>query len=191
MYAGGTGTPTIVYSGLTHEIGDYPWGLAVTTNGNVFISTDFTSAGGFIIKLTKSGSNYTASTFQSGHNVATLAVDVNDNLYTIEDPKNNGKYQIVKYPANTATGTILYKGLVAGAGYAYPTGLVIAPNGDIYVADAFSNTLSITDGGRVYKLTRPQPMQFRPYRPGITHRRLPLMPQAIFTATKTEGRYIN
>ncbi len=157
-YTNGTGTPTVIYTGLTHEVSDFPWGLAVTSTGNVYISTDFTTGGGSIIELTyDSGSGtYTGSTFQTGKYFTALAVDAGDNLYDTEYDAANTTYAVVKYAANSAAnsaGTTLYDNLKTGAGYAYPTGLAVAANGDVYVADAFSNTPAITDGGHIYKLT--------------------------------------
>ncbi len=154
-YTGGTGTPVSIYSGLTHETGDYPWGLAVTSSGNVFISTDFTTGGGSIIKLTYSGGVYTSSIIQTGRYFSALAVDTHDNLYTAEYDAANSSYAVVEYTASSsyATGTKLYDNLKTGVGYTYPTGLAVASNGNVYVADAFSNDPSITDGGHVYKLT--------------------------------------
>jgi len=157
-YANGTGSPFVFYTGLTHETGDYPWGLAVTGNGNVYISTDFTSGGGSIIKLSyNSGNNtYTSSTFQTGRYFTALAVDAAGNLYDTEYDAAHTTYAVVKYAANSAAnsaGTVLYDNLKTGPGYAYPTGLAIAANGDVYVADAFSNSSSVIDGGHIYKLT--------------------------------------
>ncbi|SDP30076.1 gliding motility-associated C-terminal domain-containing protein [Mucilaginibacter sp. OK268] len=155
-YTNSTGTPVSIYSGLTHELGDYPWGLAVTSTGDVYVSTDFTSNAGVIVKLTISGGVYTPSTFQSGNYYSALAVDASNNLYTAEYDAGHGTYAVVKYNAGSpagSAGTRLYDNLKSAPGYAYPTGLAIAPNGDIYVADAFSNDPSITDGGHVYKLT--------------------------------------
>ncbi|MDN3583363.1 MBG domain-containing protein [Mucilaginibacter flavus] len=155
-YINGTGAPVSIYNGLTHELGDYPWGLAVTSTGDVYVSTDFTSNAGAIIKLTFSGGVYTSSTFQTGNYYSALAIDASNNLYTAEYDAGNGTYAVVKYAAGSSAGsagTRLYDNLKSAAGYAYPTGLAIAANGDIYVADAFSNDPSITDGGHVYKLT--------------------------------------
>ena len=158
-YTNGTGTPVVIYANLTHEEGDYPWGLAVTSTGNVFISTDFTSNSGVIIELTyNSGANtYTPSKFQTGRYFTALAIDANNNLYDTEYDAAHLTYAVVEYAANSApnsTGTNLYDNLKSAAGYAYPTGLAVAANGDVYVADAFSNVPSITDGGHVYKLTK-------------------------------------
>jgi gliding motility-associated-like protein len=155
-YTNGSGTPAVIYTGLTHAIGNYPWGLAVTSTGNVYISADFTSNKGAIIKLTYSGGNYTGTTFQIGRYFTALAVDAGDNLYTTEYDSVHTSYAVVKYGANSAAyaaGTQLYDNLKSALGYAYPTGLTIATNGDVYVTDAFSNVPNIIDGGRVYKLT--------------------------------------
>ncbi len=155
-YGKGAGTPVSIYSPLTHETSDYPWGLVVSKNGNtIYISTDFTSGSGSILKLTKSGSTYTSSTYQSGRYFTALAIDTNDNLYTTEYDAAHSTYAVVKYPANSAAntaGTTLYDNLISREGYTYPTGLTVAANGDVYVADAFSNDISITDGGHIYKL---------------------------------------
>ena len=96
-YANGTGSPFVVYTGLTHEIGDYPWGLAVTGNGNVYISTDFTSSSGSIIKLTYNSSNntYAASTLQTGRYFTALAVDAAGNLYDTEYDAAHTTYAVV------------------------------------------------------------------------------------------------
>jgi gliding motility-associated-like protein len=155
-YTNGTGTPVSIYSPLTHELGDYPWGLAVAGNGDVYIATDFTSGGGAIIKLPASGNSYSAAVMlQTGKYFSALAIDAGNNFYTAEY-SGSSSFSVVKYPAGSgvnATGTTLYSGLKQAAGYGYPTGLAVAPNGDVYVADAFSNTAAISDGGRVIKLT--------------------------------------
>jgi gliding motility-associated-like protein len=154
-YTNGTGSPVAIITGLTHQIGDYPFGLAVDSHGNVFVATDFTTASGKILKLTFSGGIYTPSTYQTGRFFTALAIDASDNLYSTEYD-GSAHYAVVKYAAGSpalATGTQLYDNLTKAAGYTYPTGLTVAPNGDVYVADAFSNTPSVTDGGHIFKLT--------------------------------------
>ena len=155
------GVATVIYSGLhegndTGPGGDLPWGLAVTSNGDVYVSTDFAAYNGAIVKLTRSGSTYSASNFQTGAYYTALAVDAADNLYATQyDGATH--YAIYKYAANSANGAAgvkLYGNLKQGAGYSYPTGLAVAANGDIYVTDAFTQDPSLTaDGGRVYKLS--------------------------------------
>ncbi len=158
-YPSGSSTGAVIYSGLTHKVDEFPWGLAVTSTGDVYVSTDFTANSGAIIKLAyNSGSNtYTASTFQTGRYFTALAFDSANNLYDTEYDVAHTTYAVVKYAANSAAnsaGTVLYDNLKSAAGYTYPTGLAIAANGDVYVADAFSNTPSIADGGHVYKLSK-------------------------------------
>jgi gliding motility-associated-like protein len=155
-YTNGTGTATVIYTGLTHEVSDFPWGLAVTSTGDVYISTDFTSNSGAIIKLVYAGGVYSPVTYQTGSYYSALALDASNNLYAAQYDAIHSKYAVVKYPAGSApntTGTALYSNLNQGAGYAYPTGLTIAANGDVYVADAFSNTPGVSDGGSIKKLT--------------------------------------
>ena len=104
-FTNGTGSPTVIYSGLTHQVEEFPWGLAATSTGNVFIATDFTSPGGAIIKLTNSGGTYTASTYETGSYFTALAVDANDNLYATQKDPNVVAYDVVEYPANSAPNT--------------------------------------------------------------------------------------
>lgn len=154
-------TATVIYSGLhegddTGPGGDLPWGLAVASNGNVYVSTDFAASSGTIIKLAYSGGVYTPTTFQSGAYYTALAVDASDNLYATQyDGATH--YAIYKYAANCVDGTpgvMLYDNLKQGVGYSYPTGLAVAANGDIFVTDAFAQTNALpTDGGHVYRLT--------------------------------------
>ncbi|MEO6977672.1 MAG: cadherin-like beta sandwich domain-containing protein, partial [Mucilaginibacter sp.] len=154
-------TATVIYTGLhegddTGPGGDLPWGLAVTSNGDVYVSADFAAYSGAIVKLTRSGSTYTASNFQTGAYYTALAVDAANNIYATQyDGATH--YAIYKYAANSANGAAgvkLYGNLKQGAGYSYPTGLAVAANGDIYVTDAFAQDPALpADGGHVYKLT--------------------------------------
>jgi len=152
-YTNATGTPVSIFNGLTHQIGDYPWGLAVAANGDIYVTKDFTTNGGTVMKLTNNAGSYTASGLVVGKYYSALALDANSNLYTAEYDATNKTYAVVKYLAGSTTGTKLYDNLKSAPGYTYPTGLAVAPNGDVYVADAFSNVPTITDGGHIYKLT--------------------------------------
>jgi hypothetical protein len=117
-YTGGTGSPTVIYSGsglpfnnCDGQTGNGSLGLAVTSNGDVYVTTtsDYFATNcapfyGNIIKLTyNSGTNtYTESTFLAGNAnfgvFTSLAVDANDNLYCLlYDATGNGG-------ANTAVG---------------------------------------------------------------------------------------
>ena len=156
-YTNGTGSPTTIYSGLTSQAQEYPWGLAVAPNGDVYISTDFTSNSGAIIRLNAS-SSYAATTVQTGRYFTGLAFDATGNLYALEYNITNTDYAVCKYtaPATVSSAkTMLYHGLVSAAGVSYPTGITIATNGDIYVTKPFSNNGTNTYTGGISKLTAP------------------------------------
>ncbi|HEX7755121.1 MAG TPA: hypothetical protein VF421_07260 [Niabella sp.] len=151
-YVNATGTPQVLLGGLQYDAFDYAWGLAVTSNGDVYVAAS--NVDNKIIKLPyNSGSNTygTAETFVSGNYYSALAVDAADNLYTLEYDGANADYAIVKYAAGSNTGAQLYHGLVTGSGYQYPTGLVVAPNNDIFVTDGFNGQEGQT--GAVYRFT--------------------------------------
>ncbi|QPH37832.1 Ig-like domain-containing protein [Pedobacter endophyticus] len=142
----------VVYTGLTHGYQEFPWGLAIASNGDVYISTDFTDGtkNGQIIKVTKA-SNYTASSeFLSGRFFTALAVDASDNLYATEYNLNSGKYDVRKYTTTGApgTGTLIYSSL-SGSDGAYPTGLCVAADNAVYVAAPASSTTQ----GEIVKIT--------------------------------------
>nr|WP_121270717.1 MBG domain-containing protein [Pedobacter schmidteae] len=152
-----TNAELVLITDLTHTVTEYPFGIAVASNGTVFISTDFAApAEGKIIKLTPNAGAtiYTPSDFQTGRYFTALAIDTQDKLYATE--YNGTGYSVVKYnDINTAnsTGVSLYSTLKSAPGYSYPTGLAVGINGDVFVADAFSNDGIGTDGGKVIKLT--------------------------------------
>jgi gliding motility-associated-like protein len=128
-YTNGTGVPTVIYSGsglpfdnCDGQQDDAPFGLAVTSNGDVYVTTttDYFATNcsplyGNIIKLTyNSGNNtYTESTFLAGTPsfgaFTSLAVDANDNLFCLlYDASGNGgaitnsgltgSYEIEEFP---------------------------------------------------------------------------------------------
>jgi hypothetical protein len=174
-YTNGTGTPTVIYSGtliidvIPGIIDDYAFGLAVTSNGDVYatIASDYSnSIYGSIIKLTyNSGTNtYAASTFKTGNanngTFASLAVDASNNLYCVEyNAAANGgaltggipgAFEVVKYPAvggvpSTSGATVLYDKLELTAfassnTYKAITGLAVDnATGNIFVGDSFNN----------------------------------------------------
>jgi hypothetical protein len=155
-YTNGTGTAAVIYSGLTHTLQELPWGLVVASNGDVFISTDFTANAGAIIKL--SSPSYTATTIQTGRYFTALAIDAANNLYTTEYDATNLDYAVVKYTnLNTlnASGTTLYHGIASAAGLSYPTGLSVAPNGNIFVTNVFNIDGGTSHTGGIIKLTAP------------------------------------
>ena len=142
----------VVYTGLTHGYQEFPWGLAIASNGDVYISTDFTDVtkNGQIIKVTKASNYATASEFLSGRFFTALAIDAADNLYATEYNSNSGKYDVRKYITTGApgTGTLIYSSL-SGSDGAYPTGLCVAADNAVYVAAPASTTAQ----GEIVKIT--------------------------------------
>ncbi len=178
-YTNGTGSPTVIYDGFpdNDNAGDYGTGLIVTSNGDVYLTTDNdgpTVPYGNIIKLKfNGGTSYTASVYQTGTAsvgyYSALAVDASDNIYAVvynvnADGGNSGigAYEVVKYAAGSAAnsaGTVLYDkldaaGLLSGDYYTAPSGLTVNSLGDVYVADSFDNDNANNDGGHIYKLTK-------------------------------------
>ncbi|ASU34286.1 beta strand repeat-containing protein [Mucilaginibacter xinganensis] len=184
-YTNGTGSPATIYTGnaipfsnADGQTDDYAFGLAVTSNGDVYVTTTTNYTGtpafyGNIIKLTNNSGTYAASTFFTGTadlaGFTSLAVDASDNLYCLRYHASSsagpsGSYEVVEFPASggvpsTSGATVIYNQLYLNAlssadGYSNITGLAIDPSGNIYVADAFDITSPATDGGHVYKLTK-------------------------------------
>ena len=153
-YTNGTGSPTVIYSGLGYDgvnySNDYPWGMAVASNGDVFVVKAFPVSEGQIVKLTAPG--YTATVIQQGRYFSAIALDAQDNLYAMEYESVSTKYQIVKYNAATLSGagTVIYNGLPLEDVNAYPWGLAVAADGDIYFSKLFG-----ADKGGLLKLTAP------------------------------------
>ena len=155
-YASGATTGTEIYSGLTRDGITYPWGLAVSSSGNVYVSTSFDKEISKIIKLTVSGTTYTASDFQTANNYYTgLTIDKSDNLYALQYNSTAKKYKIVKYSnittANSA-GTDVYNNIDSGAGLSYPTNLAINSDGEFYYNEPFSVDGSNTKKGGITKI---------------------------------------
>ncbi|GEM_PF-906685 len=141
-YANGASTGTVIYSGLTRDGFTYPWGLAVSSNGTVYVSTSFDQDISKIIKLTVSGNNYIASDFQTANNYYTgLTIDKNDNLYALQYDSAVNKYKIVKYSNITtlnSPGTDVYKNIDSDGGLSYPTNIAINSDGELYYNEPFS-----------------------------------------------------
>jgi hypothetical protein len=151
-YINGAGSPQVIYNGLQYGDPDYAWGLAVTSNGDVYIAAS--NVENRVIRLpynSSSGTYGTATTFLSGKYYSQIATDASNNIYTLEHASATSDYAIVRYPAGSTTGTQLYHGLAIGGGYQYPTGLAIAPNGDIYTTDGFDDGTNAP--GAVYRFT--------------------------------------
>lgn len=148
-YTDGTGTPVTILPGLSYDAYDYVWGIAVAGNGDVYVAES--NIDNKIVKLTYNSSNnsYTASDFTTGHYASALAIDADDNLYSCEFVESDSTYGVVKYTGGNTPGTLLFDGLqLAGS---YPTGLAVAPNGDIYVTDGFDGQSGYFGGA--YKVT--------------------------------------
>ncbi|HET8573529.1 MAG TPA: hypothetical protein VFL76_06625 [Edaphocola sp.] len=150
-YTDGTGTPMVIYSGLNYDGADYPWGLVVAANGDVYIGAS--NVDNKVIKLAYDSTlnTYTSATYLSGKYYAALAMDTSGNLYTTEYNSNFGSYSVVKYPYGDTAGTALYNLTAFGPGYSYPTGLAVSPGKDIYVTECFNSQVGAY--GHVYKLT--------------------------------------
>lgn len=156
-FSGGTGTPTVILSGLSHGTniqGDFPWGIAVNSTGNVFVLNSFETGNGQIIKLT--GPSYSPAVIQSGRYFSAITIDKNDNLLALEYNSSTGKYDVVRYAAGaeSGVGTILYDGLsLPAAGTSYPWGLTTDSQGNIYFTDFMESATH--PGSAIMKLTYP------------------------------------
>ncbi len=145
-YTNGTGSPTDIYTGLPVVLLDYPLGLAVAGNGDVYVSSSVGDADGKIIRLDASN-GYNATIVQTGRYFTGLAFDNQNRLYALE--YNSGNYAVVRYSnpsiVNSA-GTNLYSSIPSAQELSYPTSISVATDGTIY----FNNVFNI-DGGSTYK----------------------------------------
>jgi hypothetical protein len=163
-YAPNSTSFSTLFSGLgvifsdESNAGFSPWGLAVNSHGDVYVTTNLspgnTGTGtnvvngvalpnhGNVIKLASNngynGTVYTASVFLSaGLFYTSLAFDGSDNLYVVQtDNTSLSHYTVRRYPAGSTSGTELLNDLNDDNTDNYPHGLAIASNGDIYVCDA-------------------------------------------------------
>ena len=95
-----TGSATVIYSGLSSTGGlsnSYPYGLAVNAAGDVFVTNPIDAVKWRILKI-PAGSN-TPTTMQEGRFFCALAMDVNDNLLSMEYDQPTDAYRIVRYTA--------------------------------------------------------------------------------------------
>ncbi|RFM32144.1 Ig-like domain-containing protein [Chitinophaga silvisoli] len=138
-FTGGTGTPTVIYSGLSHGTaiqGDNPWGLAVNSTGDVFVLNSFETGNGQIIKLLSP--SYIPIVVQSGRYFSAITVDRFGYLHAIEYNSSTAKFDVVKYfpGAENNPGTTIYDGLsVPAAGTSYPWGLATDSYNNVYITD--------------------------------------------------------
>ncbi|GGF03030.1 hypothetical protein SAMN05443634_11166 [Chishuiella changwenlii] len=153
-YAKGTTTEQVIYNGLTRDAFTYPWGLAISSLGDIYVSKSFDDNISKVIKLTKA-TNYVASDFLTANNYYTgLAIDANDNLYTLQYNATSTKYEVVRYnQLATTSPTVLYTGINSQEGLTYPTGLVVSNNGEVHFTEPMSNDGTNTNKGGVTKIT--------------------------------------
>lgn len=152
-YNNGTTPPVTIFTGLQYTGVDYPWGIAVDSQGNVFVAGSATDNEVYKLSFDSGTNTYSSSVVMSGNYCTALAFDASDNLYTAEYNSGSGKYQIVRYAAGTYTnGTVLYNNINLKEGYTYPTSIAVASNNDIYFNLAFGVPKDPDHGG-VLKLT--------------------------------------
>ncbi|WP_333662530.1 hypothetical protein [Chishuiella changwenlii] len=153
-YAKGTTTEQVIYNGLTRDAFTYPWGLAISSLGDIYVSKSFDDNISKVIKLTKA-TNYVASDFLTANNYYTgLAIDANDNLYTLQYNATSTKYEVVRYnQLATTSPTVLYTGINSQEGLTYPTGLVVSNNGEVHFTEPMSNDGTNTNKGGITKIT--------------------------------------
>ncbi len=180
-YAPNSTSFTILFSGLEAAVGGFsetnagflPWGLAVNSQGDVYVTTDLSTGNtttgtnvvngialgnhGNVIKLASNngynGTVYTASVFLNGGLFYSgLAFDASNNLYVIQtDNTSLSHYTVRRYPPGSTSGTELFNDLNNAFTDNYPHGIVVAPNLDIFVCDAGQRDGILTSGhkGRV------------------------------------------
>jgi gliding motility-associated-like protein len=156
-FTGGTGTPTVIFSGLSHGRaiqGDNPWGLAVNSNGDVFVLNSFEMGNGQIIKL--ASPSYIPIVVQLGRYFSAITVDKYNYLYAIEYNSSTAKFDVVRYfpGAENSPGTIIYDGLsVPATGTSYPWGLATDSYNNVYITDFMESAAH--PAGALMKLTYP------------------------------------
>jgi gliding motility-associated-like protein len=144
---------TVLITGLNAGSGNsiYPWGLAVNSVGDVFVTNSNQDVGWQIIKWRAATSTF--AVIHTGNYYSSLAIDHSDNLLSIEYDIVSNNYQVWKYPAGmeSTTGSLVYNGIVYPAGsYSFPWGLSVDSHNDIY----FLGFLE-TNGGSLNKLSYP------------------------------------
>jgi len=131
-YPAGSNTGTQLYHGLVTGPGyQYPTGLAIASNGDIFVVDGFNSQDGrtgAVYRFTKT-SNYTTRTvISSGKYASAVAVDPQGNLYVSE--YNGTLYVLNRY--NNATGVPVKVADLEQEATFYPWGIVAINSANIY-----------------------------------------------------------
>ncbi|RBL89745.1 T9SS type B sorting domain-containing protein [Chitinophaga flava] len=151
-FAGGAGTGTVIYSGLSRNSPVFPWGIAVNSIGDIFVLNSFASANGQIIRL-RAPSYTIVDVVQTGKYYSAITVDALDNIYTLEYD-GASRYQVMRYRAGLEDqpGAVVSPGVpLPGGGTSYPWGIVVDSYRNIYITDFLENN----SGGALIKLTAP------------------------------------
>jgi streptogramin lyase len=107
---------------------NYPLGVAVDTNGNVYVADWGNNS---IRKVTPVGANWVVTTLAAGFNGPYgVAVDSAGNVY-VADSGNNTIRKVT--PAGVVT--------TLAAGFNFPAGVAVDTNGNVYVSDYNNNTI--------------------------------------------------
>lgn len=141
-----------VYNGLPFPSGalSYPWGLSVDSHNDIYFLGFLETDGGSLFKLSYPAYN-SLTTIGTNKSYTSLTIDAADNLYTSEGTSPSTA-QVVKYTypvAANATGTVINTAL-SSAALAYPWGLAVNSNGQIFANDA-----AATGNGRLIRLDPP------------------------------------
>jgi len=152
-YTNATGVPYVIDNNIVGDTPNPPIGLAVNTVGDVFVTNLNSGQGWEVLKFTYGGgTNYTRSVAQHGAYYSALAIDLSNNLLTLEYDGTDS-YQVVRYPfgAEQLSGSVVWDGLpLPSSSTTYPSGLVVDSHGNIFLTDFHENS-----GGRLIKLTSP------------------------------------
>ncbi len=151
--AGKAGNPGFVNGTQTSAQFDYPNGVAVDTNGNVYVADTANAA---IRKVTSAGVVTTLSTQFSGP--TGVAVDTNGNVYvadyyshTIRKVTPAGVVTILAGASGTSGSA---DGTNSAARFNYPQGVAVDSATNVYVADSGNNTIrKVTPAGGNWAVT--------------------------------------
>lgn len=155
-YTKGDKTEEVIYDKLTRDGITYPWGLAVSASGDIYVSTSFDQDVNKVIKLTKTSNDYTSTDFLTGDNYFTGLTISNNNLYALQynaDNESDNKYEIVRYNNLESTESdVIYSGILSGVNLSYPTSLAVSSTGVVYYSEPISVDGSNTYTGGVSKV---------------------------------------